>query len=159
MHCLSWSQLFFQGASVFSFHRCSYHLQWFCSPRNKVCHYFHCFPIYLPWSDGTRCHDLSFWMLSFKPVFSRSFTLIKRVQLSIHWHTHKLRSTSLQFWPALKFFFLKCTLLIWVHGYNCIHYVAETRSPVDQKTIVFFFLLRLQAHYVGNVFLLHMNEI
>ena len=20
----------------------------------------HCFPIYLPWSDGTRCHDLSF---------------------------------------------------------------------------------------------------
>ena len=22
--------------------------------------YFHCFPIYLPWSDGTRCHDLSF---------------------------------------------------------------------------------------------------
>ena len=21
---------------------------------------FHCFPIYLPWSDGARCHDLSF---------------------------------------------------------------------------------------------------
>ena len=29
-------------------------------PENKVCHCFHCFPIYLPWSDGTRCHDLSF---------------------------------------------------------------------------------------------------
>ena len=27
---------------------------------NKVSHCFHCFPIYLPWSDGTRCHDLSF---------------------------------------------------------------------------------------------------
>ena len=26
----------------------------------KVCHCFHCFSIYLPWSDGTRCHDLSF---------------------------------------------------------------------------------------------------
>ena len=26
-------------------------------PQNKVSH---CFPIYLPWSDGTRCHDLSF---------------------------------------------------------------------------------------------------
>ena len=24
----------------------------------SVC--FHCFPIYLPWSDGTGCHDLSF---------------------------------------------------------------------------------------------------
>ena len=29
-------------------------------PQNKVCHCFHCFPLYLPWSDGTRCHDLSF---------------------------------------------------------------------------------------------------
>ena len=29
-------------------------------PKNKVCHYFHCFPIYFPWSDGTRCYDLRF---------------------------------------------------------------------------------------------------
>ena len=29
-------------------------------PQNKVSYCFHCFPIYLPWSDGTRCHDLSF---------------------------------------------------------------------------------------------------
>ena len=28
--------------------------------ENKVSHCFHCFPIYLPWSDGTRYHDLSF---------------------------------------------------------------------------------------------------
>ena len=28
-------------------------------PKNKVSHYFHCFPIYLPWSDRTRCYDLS----------------------------------------------------------------------------------------------------
>ena len=27
---------------------------------NKVCHCFHCFSIYLPWSDGTGCHDLIF---------------------------------------------------------------------------------------------------
>ena len=32
----------------------------FGAPQNKVSHYFHCFPIYFPWSDGTRCHDLSF---------------------------------------------------------------------------------------------------
>ena len=32
--------------------------QWFWSPRK--CHHFHCFPTYLPWSDGTRCHDLNF---------------------------------------------------------------------------------------------------
>ena len=49
-------------------------------PKKKICYCFHCFPICLPWSDGTRCHDLSFWMLSFKPAFSlSSFTFIKRL--------------------------------------------------------------------------------
>ena len=32
----------------------------FGAPNNKVSHCFHCFPINLPWSDGTRCHDLCF---------------------------------------------------------------------------------------------------
>ena len=30
------------------------------SPKNKFLHCFHCFPIYFPWSDGTKCHDISF---------------------------------------------------------------------------------------------------
>ena len=47
-------------------------------PKNKVSHCFHHFPIYLPWSDGTRCHDLS--TLNVKPTFSlSSFTFIKRL--------------------------------------------------------------------------------
>ena len=29
-------------------------------PPKKVSHCFHCFSIYLPWSDGTRGHDLHF---------------------------------------------------------------------------------------------------
>ena len=29
-------------------------------PTKIVCHCFHCFPICLPWSDGTRYHDLRF---------------------------------------------------------------------------------------------------
>ena len=48
--------------------------------ETKICHCFHLFPIYLPWSDGTGCHDLAFWILSFKNFFSLcSFTLIKRL--------------------------------------------------------------------------------
>ena len=44
--------------------------------KNKVWHCFHSFPIYLPWSDGTRCHD----KFSFKPTFSlSSFAFIKRL--------------------------------------------------------------------------------
>ena len=31
-------------------------------PQNIV---FHCFPIFLPWSDGTRYHDLSFLIVEF----------------------------------------------------------------------------------------------
>ena len=29
-------------------------------PKNKLWHCSHCFPIYFPWSDGTRCQDLCF---------------------------------------------------------------------------------------------------
>ena len=50
----------------------------FGAQENKVCHCFYCFPIYLLCSDGTRCHVLAFWMLSFKPAFLPSFTFIKR---------------------------------------------------------------------------------
>ena len=49
-------------------------------PPNKVWHCFHCFPIYLPWSDGTDAMILLFWMLSFKPGFSlSSVTFIKKL--------------------------------------------------------------------------------
>ena len=34
-------------------------------PKKMVCHCLHYFPIYLPWSDGTRCHDLSFLNVEF----------------------------------------------------------------------------------------------
>ena len=52
----------------------------FGAQKSKIWHCFHCFPIYFPWSDETRCHDLSIWMLSFKPAFSfSSFTFIKRL--------------------------------------------------------------------------------
>ena len=33
--------------------------------ESKVCHCFHFFPFYLPWSDGTGCHDLSFLNVEF----------------------------------------------------------------------------------------------
>ena len=34
-------------------------------PKNNVWHCLNCFPVYLPWSDGTRCHDLSFLNVEF----------------------------------------------------------------------------------------------
>ena len=32
----------------------------FGAQKSEVCHSFHCFPIYLPWRDGTGRHGLSF---------------------------------------------------------------------------------------------------
>ena len=76
----------------------------FGAQKNKVWHCFHCFPIYLPWSDGTGCHDLSFLMLSFKPAFSlSSFTFIKR--LFSFFHSLSLLSLSLRFWlPQIAYY-------------------------------------------------------
>ena len=46
---------------------------------NKICHSFHFFLIYLPWSNGTGCMIFISWMLNSKPIFSlSSFTFIKR---------------------------------------------------------------------------------
>ena len=36
----------------------------FGTQENKVCHCFHCFPIYLPWSDGTISSFSECWVLS-----------------------------------------------------------------------------------------------
>ena len=56
----------------------------FCSdfraPQNEVSHCFHCFSIYLLWSDGTKCHDINFLNGEFEPDVSlSSFTSIKRL--------------------------------------------------------------------------------
>ena len=52
----------------------------FGGPQNKVWHCFHCFPIYLPWSHGTRCHDLRFLNVELEANFSlSSLTFIKRL--------------------------------------------------------------------------------
>ena len=49
-------------------------------PQKIVSHCFHCFPIYLPWSDGTEGHNLGFLNVSFKPAFLlSSFTFTKRL--------------------------------------------------------------------------------
>ena len=47
-------------------------ISWLQSPsavilesQKIVSHCFHCFTISLPWSDGTRCHDLSFLNVEF----------------------------------------------------------------------------------------------
>ena len=50
----------------------------FRGQEKEICHYFHLFSLYLPWSNGAGCHDLSFLIFSFKPGLSLScFSLNK----------------------------------------------------------------------------------
>ena len=53
----------------------------FGAPKNKVCHCFHCFPIYLPWSDGTGCHEFSFLNVEFE---DNCFTLLCHFHQEAH---------------------------------------------------------------------------
>ena len=78
-------------------------------PKKIVCH---CFPIYLPWNDGTRCHDRSFLNVGFKSTFSlSSFTFIKRLFSSsslsaigwCHLHIWGFWSFTWQSWFQLVF--------------------------------------------------------
>ena len=55
----------------------------FVAQKNKDSHCLHCFPIYLSWSNGTRCHDLSFLNVEFKPVFSLSSHLHQETSSSL----------------------------------------------------------------------------
>ena len=61
----------------------------FRGQENKICHCFHFFPFYLPWSDGAGCHELKlyffFLILSFKPAVSLStFTNAHKLSLIIN---------------------------------------------------------------------------
>ena len=71
--------------------------------ENKICHWFCFILFYLTWIDGTGCHDLSFWMLSFKPAFSlSSFTPIKRLfSSSLLSAIRVVSSAYLRFWYNL----------------------------------------------------------
>ena len=76
-------------------------------PKKIVCHCFHCFPIYLPWNDGTRWHDLSF--LSLSPYYflipeslswSRLKTKTKTKVIAIIVHWYKVFQFVYNFWAS-----------------------------------------------------------
>ena len=94
----------------------------FEAQENKVCHCFHCFSVYLPWSDGTRCHDLSFFNV--EPVFSlSSFTLIKRLFSSFLLSAIRVVSSAflrlLIFLPAILI--PACTSPAWHFAWCTLH--------------------------------------
>ena len=78
----------------------------FGAQESKVCH---CFHIYLPWSDGTICHDLCFLNVEFQASF-----------LALLFHFHQ---------EALQFLFAFCRK----GGSNCSNCCFLTRIQVSQE--------------------------
>ena len=56
----------------------------FETQENKMWHCFYFLPFYLPWNDGTGCHDLSFFNIEFQARFLALFHLHQRDSLVIH---------------------------------------------------------------------------
>ena len=74
-------------------------------PKNIVSHSFHCFPIYLPWSDGPDALIFIFWMFSFQPTFSlSSFTFSTRLFSSSSLSAIRVVSPAytMQYYSAIK---------------------------------------------------------
>ena len=72
----------------------------FGAPKNKV---WHCFPIYLPWSDGTGCYDLfsECWALS--QLFHSSLSLSSRGSLVLHFLHKGGVKIPLDYWTLFVF--------------------------------------------------------
>ena len=105
----------------------------FGAQENKICHCFHFFPIYFPWSNRTRCHDLSFLIVDFQANFSlSSFTILTKMLFS---------SSSLSAIRVISSAYLRLlifTLAIFIPAYNSsrpafhlIHSACELNKKGD----------------------------
>jgi len=125
------------------FSRLLSHLQWFWSPR--ICHCFHCFPIYLPWSDGTQCHNLHFfccccyffflffnfrilyWFCHISTWICHTYTCVSHPELSslLPPHTIPLGHPSA---PASSIHYRASNLDWWLVSYMILH-MFQCHSP------------------------------
>ena len=100
----------------------------FGAQKNKVSHYFQCLPIYLPWTDGTRCHDLIFYdiykyiLISLYLFYKIFYTLFPSSQfLPPHLVPIPLFCMSVSFCFAYKFVYT--IFLDSINTYNTLTYV------------------------------------
>ena len=93
----------------------------FGAQENKVSHCFHCFSIYLSWSDGTGYHDLSFLNVE----FSANFFIIL-----FHFHQE-----------ALYFFFTFCQKCSVICLSEVIYISPAILIPAGASSSLAFFMM------------------
>ena len=116
---------------------------YFEAPESKIYHCFHFFLFYLPWSDGTGYHGLSFYNAGLtKLAFSlSSFTLIKRLSssssLSVEWYLLHIWSCwyfSQQSWSSPAFHMMHSACKVNKQGDKIHPYL--TSFPILSQFIV-----------------------
>ena len=105
----------------------------FGAQENKICHCFHFSLLYLPLSDGTGCHDLSF-MNIFKvssQLFSlSSFTLIKRLFSSSSLSAIKVVSSA-----YLRLLFLLAVLTAACDSFSPVFCMMHSAYPLNKQGV------------------------
>jgi len=90
----------------------------FGAPQNKVWHCFHCFPIYFPWSDGTRCHEIKRRLLLGRKVMTNLDSIFKSRDITL---PTKVRLGKAMVFPVV----MAQQLLLQPHPSSC----SPTHSP------------------------------
>ena len=99
----------------------------FGAPQNNVWHRFYCFPIYFPWSYGTRSHDLCF--LNVEPNFSHSsFTFIKTCFSSSSLSAIRVVSSAF-----LRLLIFLSVILISAYDSSCINWEVKLATFASSK--------------------------
>ena len=108
----------------------------FGAQKNKAIHCFHCFPIYFPWSDGTRCQDLSFLNV----VLANVFTLL------FHFHKRLFNSSSLSAIREVssaylsKFILRPLVPMDWVLSAQLVNIIIEKSSNIKERNHYTYFI-------------------
>ena len=101
----------------------------FEAQENKLCHCFHFFPFYLPWNDGTSCHDLESLNVEFQAIFFYSLlSPISRVSLFPSSLFSAIRVVSSEYLRLLIFF-----LAILISACDYIHQKDSIINILAQK--------------------------
>ena len=86
----------------------------FGAQENKMCHCFHCFPIYLTWSDGTRWHEQ--WNITHSQK-ERNWVICRNIDGPRDYHTKWSKSSRIFFWrnwPEMTRTLIYCLAQPWM---------------------------------------------
>ena len=118
----------------------------FGTPQNKICHCFHFFPLYFPWSDGTSCHDQHFLNIVSSQLFQSPLSPSSKDSL-VPLHFLSLKRYHLHIWGCWYFSWHSWFQLVihpaWYFAWCILH-----RSEISRVTVYSLLVLLSQFSWV-----------